>query len=94
MGSQEASVRASFRAFPHIPELSAGFWELEEREREVARDVYEKESAFMVNAFFLEKLLKSFSGERIELNWTHDTAAITLSEGKQKALIMPVQKRK
>lgn len=94
MGSQEASVRASFRAFPQKPELSDGFWELKEKDQEAAKEAYEKESAFVVNAFFLEKLLKSFSGERIELSWTHSIAPITLSEGKQKALIMPVQKRK
>jgi hypothetical protein len=93
MGSQEASVRASFRAFPQNPELSAGFWELKEFDQEAAKEAYRKESAFLVNAFFLEKLLKSFSGERIELRWTHSIAPITLSEGKERALLMPVQKR-
>jgi len=94
MGSQEASVRASFRAFPQKPELSDGFWELKEFDQEVAKEAYEKESSFLVNGFFLEKLLKSFVGERIELGWTHSIAPITFSEGKERALLMPVQKRK
>ncbi len=94
MGSQEATVRASFRAFPQKPELSDCFWELKEKDQEAAKEAYEKESAFVVNAFFLEKLLKSFSGERIELSWSHAAAPITLSEGKERALLMPVQKRK
>ncbi len=94
IGSQEASVRASFRAFPQKPELSDGFWELKEKDQEAAKEACEKESAFVVNAFFLEKLLKSFSGERIELGWTYSIAPITFSEGKERALLMPVQKRK
>ena len=93
MGSQETSVRASFRSFPPKPELSDGFWELPESQQEKAKEAYGKESAFLLNGFFLEKLLKSFSCERIELSWSHAVAPITLSEGKEKALIMPVQKR-
>ena len=94
MGNQEASVRASFRAFPQKPELSDGFWELPESKQEQAKEAYGKESSFLVNGFFLEKILKSFSGERIELSWTHSIAPITFSEGKERALLMPVQKRK
>ncbi len=93
MGSQEASVRASFRSFPQKPELSDGFWELKELDREEAKKAYGKESSFLVNGFFLEKLLKSFSSDRVELGWTHSIAPITFAEGKERALLMPVQKR-
>ncbi len=93
MGSQEASVRASFRSFPQKPELSDDFGELKELDREAAKKAYGKESSFLVNGFFLEKLLKSFSGDRVELSWTHSIAPITFSEGKERALLMPVQKR-
>jgi DNA polymerase III sliding clamp (beta) subunit (PCNA family) len=73
--------------------LSDAFWQKPEADQEAERKAYGKESSFLVNAFFLERILKSFSGDRIELFWTHSTAPITFSESRQRALLMPVQTR-
>ena len=93
VGSQEASVRASFRAFPASPMLSDAFWQKPEADQEAEREAHGKESSFLVNAFFLERILKSFSGDRIELFWTRSNAPVTFAESRQRALLMPVQTR-
>ena len=98
MGKQEASCRASFRAFPDDPRFSAGFYEKAESEREALMLRFESESRILLNGFFLQKALKSFAGEgtRLSLSWQEERSPFLLSSSVDESLcvIMPVQKRR
>lgn len=97
MGKQDASCWASFRSFPSDPRFSAGFYEKAESEREALMLRFESESRILVNGFFLQKALKSFSteGARLSLSWEHEKAPFLLSSCDESlCVIMPVQKRR
>jgi len=98
MGNQEASVRASFESFADDPRFSSGFYEKPEKEREALMLRFESESRILVNAFFLQKALKSYEreGARLFLSWQEERSPFLLSSSVPESLcvIMPVQKRR
>jgi hypothetical protein len=93
IGFQEAETRASFCSFPESPFLSDAFWEQSEAQQEEQSKAYEQKRAFLVNATFLERMVKSFASDRLELSWSQAIAPITFADGKEQGLLMPVQKR-
>ena len=96
VGSQEASVSAFYSGFHRDPSFDDGFFDLPETQQEVARDKFKHESRLCVNAFFLQKALKSFSEDRLSFQWSNGRSPFVITNGSPSSLclIMPVQKRR
>lgn len=95
VGSQEASVSAFYSGFHRDPSFDDGFFDLPETQQEVAREKFKLESRLCCNAFFLQRALKSFSEDRISLQWSNGRSPFVITNGSPSslALIMPVIKR-
>jgi hypothetical protein len=96
VGSQEASASAFFSGFHRDPSFDDGFFDLPENQQETAKAKFKLESRLCVNAFFLQKALKSLSTNQFCLQWSNGRSPFTLAdykESKSPCLIMPVIKR-
>ena len=97
VGSQEASASAFFSGFHCDPSFDDGFFDLPESQQTVAKEKFVLESRLCVNAFFLQKALKSLSSDRFCFQWKDGRSPFVVSDHKESAslcLIMPVQKRR
>jgi len=90
MGSQEASLKASFQAFPCDLSLEDGFSDMSESKQEAAMENHKKLTRLTVNALFLQKLLKGFSSSSLSFSWCNASSAIRVDAPEGKALLMPV----
>jgi hypothetical protein len=96
VGSQEASFCCSFTACSADPAFQEGFFDLPESQREMAKAKHQHESRILCNAFFLQRALKSFAGDRLLFQWKSELSPFLLScfAPDDLCLIMPVQKRR
>jgi hypothetical protein len=95
IGKQEASLSVRFQNHPIDPIFSAGFFEKSEADQEAARVFYDRQRILTLNLAYLQKILKSFDDAILTFSYTSATAPITIGrDDQEKALIMPVQKRR
>jgi hypothetical protein len=95
IGKQEASLPVRFQNYPIDPIFSARFFEKSEADQEAARAFYDRQRILTLNLAYLQKILKSFEDAILTFSYTSSTAPITIGrDDQEKALIMPVQKRR
>lgn len=96
-GKQEASCSVRFESFPEDPSFDAGFADLPEAQRLMAKEKLNDQLRLTVNASFLLKAIKSLEkeGSRLSFQWEGSRLPFVLSAGLEASccLIMPVQRR-
>lgn len=97
-GKQEASCFVRFESFPEDLSFDAGFADLPEAQRLMAKEKLSDQLRLTVNASFLLKAIKSLEkeGSRLSFQWEGSRLPFVLSGSSEASacLIMPVQRRR